>query len=69
MTEEASTGDPGRQAVVAAARALDLQGLNHGSSGNVSLRQGKFMLVTPSGVPSAELTAQAVASMMTSCAR
>ncbi|WP_457103774.1 class II aldolase/adducin family protein [Methylobacterium sp. P5_C11] len=40
-----------REQVVAAARALDAQGLNRGTSGNVSLRFGDSLLITPSGMP------------------
>jgi L-fuculose-phosphate aldolase len=58
MTE----GD-GRLEVVAAAVELDRLGLNHGSAGNVSLRQGDLVLITPSGTPSAELRPEAIASM------
>jgi L-fuculose-phosphate aldolase len=41
-----------RESVVAAARALDAQGLNRGTSGNVSVRFRDGLLITPSGVPS-----------------
>ncbi|GJD46737.1 5-(methylthio)ribulose-1-phosphate aldolase [Methylobacterium cerastii] len=44
-----------RAAVVAAARDLDAQGLNRGTSGNVSLRWRDGLLITPSGVPSARI--------------
>jgi L-fuculose-phosphate aldolase len=40
-----------RDSIVAAARALDAQGLNRGTSGNVSMRFRDGMLITPSGVP------------------
>lgn len=39
-------------------RAMDDKGLNRGTSGNVSARCGEAMLVTPSGVPAAHLTAE-----------
>jgi L-fuculose-phosphate aldolase len=42
-----------RDGIVAAARALDAQGLNRGTSGNVSVRFRDGLLVTPSGVPTA----------------
>lgn len=45
-----------REAVVAAARELDAQGLNRGSSGNVSLRWRDGLLITPSGIPSGRMT-------------
>ena len=37
---------------------LDARNLNRGTSGNVGVRCGKRLLVTPSGVPARELTAQ-----------
>lgn len=47
-----------RAAVVRAALELDARGLNRGTSGNVGVRCGEHLLVTPSGVPPRELTAQ-----------
>lgn len=52
-----------REAVVEAMRELSASGLNRGTSGNVSLRYGSAMLVTPSAVPPAELTPDLVAMM------
>jgi len=52
-----------RETVVAAIRELGASGLNRGTSGNVSLRFGTSMLITPSAVPPAELTADAIALM------
>lgn len=46
MTEE----DTLRQAIVDTMRAMDARGLNRGTSGNVSVRWGEGMLVTPSGI-------------------
>jgi L-fuculose-phosphate aldolase len=46
-----------REALVAAARAMNESGLNRGTSGNLSLRDGEGMLITPSGVPYEELQA------------
>ncbi len=40
-----------RNAVVAAAQRLEPLGINRGTSGNVSVRAGGGLLVTPSGVP------------------
>jgi L-fuculose-phosphate aldolase len=40
-----------RQALLEAARALEAHGLNHGHAGNVSVRYGDGMLITPSGIP------------------
>lgn len=39
-----------RQKLVDAMRALDARGLNRGTSGNLSVRFGTGMLVTPSGI-------------------
>jgi L-fuculose-phosphate aldolase len=52
-----------RKAVVFAARETVLERLNRGSSGNVSARFGDGFLVTPSGLPSAEIQADQVVSM------
>lgn len=60
MTE---TEREARETVVAAMRELSASGLNRGTSGNVSLRFGASMLVTPSAVPPDELTADLVARM------
>ena len=43
------------KAVVEAAKRLEAAGLNRGASGNVSLREGDDMLITPSAVPSQDL--------------
>jgi L-fuculose-phosphate aldolase len=47
-----------RQAMVRVAEELDARGLNRGSSGNVGARCGERILVTPSGVPARDFTAQ-----------
>lgn len=52
-----------RETVVAAMRELGTSGLNRGTSGNVSLRFGDALLITPSAVPPSELTADLVAKM------
>lgn len=49
-----------RTAMVEAMQSLDARGLNRGTSGNVSVRLGDAMLVTPSGVPPARLTPDAM---------
>jgi len=49
--------------IVAHARALDAAGLNRGSSGNLSARDGSDMLITPSGVPSSALEPDMLARM------
>jgi len=52
-----------REEIVATCRELDRTGLNRGSSGNVSARDGDAMLVTPSAVPPSDLTADMIARM------
>lgn len=47
---------PARKAVIDAAQQLNPLGINHGTSGNVSLRAGAGMLITPTGVPYDALT-------------
>jgi L-fuculose-phosphate aldolase len=44
-----------RESVVAAARDLDAQGLNRGTSGNVSVRFRDGILITPSGLPTSRM--------------
>ncbi len=52
-----------RNAVSAASRTTVLEGLNRGSSGNVSARFGEGLLITPSGLPSAEIRPDQVVEM------
>ena len=52
-----------RQAMVRVAAELDARGLNRGSSGNLGARCGDRILVTPSGVPARDLTAQAMVAI------
>jgi L-fuculose-phosphate aldolase len=40
-----------RQAIVDACRRMNALGINQGTSGNISLRHGKGMLITPTSVP------------------
>jgi L-fuculose-phosphate aldolase len=53
----------GRGEIVTGALELERLGLNHGSAGNLSLRFGEAVLVTPSGVPARELRPEMVALM------
>ena len=46
-----------RSAIVAAARSMNALGINQGTSGNVSVRWEDGLLVTPSGVPYAQMEA------------
>lgn len=52
-----------RDSIVAAARELDAQGLNRGTSGNVSVRFRDGLLITPSGVPTARMRPEDVVPM------
>ena len=52
-----------RVEILAVCRELDRTGLNRGSSGNVSARDGDAMLITPSAVPPADLTPAMIARM------
>lgn len=44
-----------RHALVEAARRLDDWGLNHNATGNLSVRVARGILVTPTGIPAAEM--------------
>jgi L-fuculose-phosphate aldolase len=52
-----------RAEIVARARELDASGLNRGSSGNLSARDGDAMLITPSAVPYGALEPDMIARM------
>ena len=59
MTHEADL----RADIVARCRELDDRGLNRGASGNVSVRLGDAMLITPSAVPYTDLAPEMIAIM------
>jgi len=52
-----------RQAIVEACRAMNALGINQGTSGNISARHGRAMLISPSAVPYEAMTAAQVATM------
>ncbi len=52
-----------RASVVDAARDLDAQGLNRGTSGNVSMRFRDGLLITPSGMPTAAMSPDDIVPM------
>jgi L-fuculose-phosphate aldolase len=52
-----------RQAIIDQCRAMNASGLNQGTSGNISVRHGGRMLITPSAIPYAEMTPEMVVSM------
>ena len=49
--------------MVSGSRSLSERGLNRGSSGNIGVRLASSFLVTPSGVPAEELSADAMVEM------
>lgn len=55
------TGSNPREAIVVAAREMNALGINQGTAGNISLREGDAMLITPSGVPYAAMTPEMIA--------
>ena len=57
------TGKISPAAMAAAMVRLEALGLNRGSSGNLSVRTDDGLLITPSGVPPAALTAKAMVAM------
>ncbi len=50
-----------RNAILSTCRAMNASGLNQGTSGNVSVRDGDGMLITPSGVPYDDTTPDMIA--------
>ncbi len=52
-----------RQSIVDACRAMNALGINQGTSGNISLRQGEEMLISPSATPYDEMRAEDVAAI------
>lgn len=61
MSEEADL----RRAIVEAMRRLETTGLNQGTSGNVSVRHGDGLLITPSGVPCEQLSPEGIVMLRT----
>lgn len=59
MTTEADA----RQDIIAACLEMNANGLNQGTSGNISIRHGTRMLISPSAVPYDKLTPDMIASM------
>ena len=52
-----------RQQIIDLCLEMNATGLNQGTSGNISARQGASMLITPSGVPYGDLEPDAIVSM------
>ena len=55
MTEQIQSEERLRQQLIDTALQLNAEGLSHGASGNVSVRWHDGMLITPTGVPYADL--------------
>jgi L-fuculose-phosphate aldolase len=49
-----------RTALIAAAQEMNALGINQGTSGNLSIREGAAMLITPSGTPYETLTPEQI---------
>ena len=52
-----------RRAIIEAARSMNTSGLNQGTSGNISVRFGERMLITPSGMGYAALSVEDIVWM------
>lgn len=52
-----------RQAIIEGCRSMERAGLNRGSSGNISVRDGSGMLVTPSAVPYPDMQPEMIARL------
>jgi L-fuculose-phosphate aldolase len=52
-----------RQAIIDACLSMERQQINQGTSGNISVRIGNQMLITPSGVDYARMTPEMIVSM------
>ncbi len=52
-----------RRAIIEACRAMNANGLNQGTSGNISVRDGGIMLITPSATPYDRMTPAMIATM------
>ncbi|MEK0429124.1 MAG: hypothetical protein RL001_1651 [Pseudomonadota bacterium] len=52
-----------RQRIIQACHQMEHSGLNRGTSGNVSCREGDYFLITPSGVPVPQLSPDGIVAM------
>ncbi len=52
-----------RQSIIGQCRRMNAIGLNQGTSGNISVRYGERMLITPSAVPYDEMESEMIASI------
>ena len=53
-----------REAIVQACRSMNASGLNQGMSGNISVRHGEHMLITPTSTPYDQMQAADIAVML-----
>jgi L-fuculose-phosphate aldolase len=63
MTQDRQTEQQARQAIVDACRQMNALGINQGTSGNISLRHGNTMLISPSATPYEAMQPQQIAAM------
>lgn len=52
-----------RQRIIEVCHQMEHSGLNRGTSGNVSCREGDYFLITPSGVPVPQLSPDGIVAM------
>ena len=52
-----------REGIIAKCRFMNAAGLNHGTSGNISVRHGERLLITPSAIPYDVLEPGMIAAM------
>ncbi len=52
-----------RNAIIDKCRWMNATGLNQGTSGNISVRHGNTMLISPSAIPYDALTPYSIAAM------
>ncbi len=57
------TESEARKAIIDACRAMNAAGLNQGTSGNISMRHGATMLITPSATPYETMRPEMIAAM------
>ena len=50
-----------RDSIIRAAREINALGINQGTAGNISVRDGDAMLITPSGIPYTTMTPEMIA--------
>ncbi len=52
-----------RRSIIDACRRMAPMGISHGTSGNISVRQGERLLITPSGIPYDRMSQRDIVSM------